>query len=260
MKIFTVVLLSLILLSVTQVYAQPEEQGVTILALPFENATADKIQDGLKNGIPDILTAFLSPYSDKIKCVDRRSLENIYQEQSLDLQGWIAQDYGFAMGKMLQAQYVMRGSYQKEKGQLSVSVFLYDTETTQLVKSFSADAQTQSLPRVCEKLAHDISRYLKVSVKKIENLPVDEDPVKSALLIEGLGFYYNGQYPSALAQFIKVVQMDENDESAAYWLAKTYQQSGRADHAVIEYESFLKRFPQSRKQEEVDNILVELRK
>ena len=59
-------------------------EPATLLILPFENATEQSDKNVVAKGLPDLLTAFLSPESDRIRLVDRDQVDEIMAEGRLE--------------------------------------------------------------------------------------------------------------------------------------------------------------------------------
>ncbi len=234
-------------------FAQSDDIPV-VLMMPFDNATAQQGFDSLKNGIPDLLTAFLSPYQDKVTVIDRGVMEGIFAEKSLSWEGLSDEKSLSQLGKLAQARYVIRGSVSGNGDSLRINAFVYETETTRLLKSFEGVDKANHLTHLIQEIASDIAGYFKTDmkdVKDLEELPLEEDPAKNLNFIYGLGYYHSGQSELALTYFMKILGDHPEDELAHYWLGKSFLQAGMGEHAKIEFKKYLKRYPQGEKKEDV---------
>ena len=116
-------------LSPVQVLAQDVP---VILIVPFDNATGTPEFDALEEGLPDLLTAFLTPYDDQLRIIDRILMEEIFAERSLNWQGFSEKDAFQKAGQLAQARYILRGSISGSANLLGINALLYETETTRL--------------------------------------------------------------------------------------------------------------------------------
>jgi len=253
-----IILLSILyLLCPNQGLAQLDDIPV-ILIIPFDNATGQKKFNSLKKGMPDLLTAFLSPYHDKVAVIDRGIMEGIFTEKSLSWEGFTEENSLNQLGKLAQAKYLVRGSVSGKDNSFFINVFLYETETSRLLTSFESTDPEDNLTKTAQLIASQISEYFQANIKKVkdlENLSLDENPERSLNLIYGLGYYHNGQSELAMSYFMKILENDPKDELAHYWLGKSFLQAEMRDHARLEFEQYLKVYPQGVKNEDVINEL-----
>ncbi len=92
----------------------------------------------------------------------------------------------------------------------------------------------------------------------MEDLPLDEDPKKSLLMIHGLSSFHNGELHRAMTCFLKVLERDPSDAAAHFWLARSFLGAGLEVHAKIELEQFLVKFPRSDRVRKVKRLLKSL--
>ena len=234
------------------------QQSSTLLIIPFDNATDEKKLDSLKEGLPDLLTAFLAPYHERLTILDRQAINQFFAEKSLSWEGFKEGNSINQLGQSLQAKYVLRGSMRGKANALGINVALYETETTQLLKSFECEGRVDHLSDAVQNIAAQIAEYFKADLQKLSELPVEEDPAKNLDLIYGLGYFHNGQFPDAITYFSKILKDHPDDESARYWLGKSFYGADMQDHARVEWEQFLKNFPGSEKAKEVESLLTEI--
>ncbi len=245
----------LALLIPTQGLADSKEKPVIVI-IPFENATGKEAYESLSTGLPDLLTAFLSPYDERVTIIDRGLLESVFSEKSLSWEGFTSEKSWTQLGQLSQADYILRGSVLFSDNKFTINASLYELESTQLLKAFESYGSSKNLSHLVQKITVQLAEYLKTDIKLIEDLPIDDNPEKSFNFISGVGYYYNGQFELALTYFMKVLESHPDDELAQYWLAKTFQEAGMVDHAQLEFRVFLKKHPKSEKFSEVKGYLI----
>ena len=231
-----------------------------ILILPFDNATGNQEFDALEEGLPDLLTAFLTPYDDQLRIIDRILMEEIFAERSLSWQGFSEKDAFQKAGQLAQARYILRGSISGSANLLGINALLYETETTRLIRSIESRVPSNQLTSAVQDLAQQLAEHFETEIPEVPELPLEEDPVKSVNLMYGLSYYYAGQYEKALTYTMKILENDADDELGRYWLARSFLGAGLEDHARLEFQDFLARFPDSPKAGEIKNQLEKLEK
>ncbi len=244
-------------LSPVQVLAQDVP---VILIVPFDNATGTQEYDALEEGLPDLLTAFLTPYDDQLRIIDRSLLEEVFAERSLSWEGFSQKDTFQKAGQLAQAQYILRGSISLSANLLGINALLYETDTTRLVGSLESWVPSDQLTSAAQDLAQQLAQHFQTEIPQVPELPLEEDPVKSVNLMYGLSYYYAGQYEKALTYAMKILEDDADDELGRYWLAQSFLGAGLENHARLEFQDFLARFPDSSKAGEIRNQLERLEK
>lgn len=238
---------------------EADERPATLLILSFNNATGEPGYAALEKGVPDLLSALFSPHAERVRLVERERLDLIVREQSLSWQQFVEVHSLGQIGKFVQADYILRGSFTRVGSKLQVQALVYETETTQLVTSAESNGDADDLVIVCRRLVDGMMRFFSAKTGKAPRFPVDEDPEKTALMIDGLGYFYSGQLHKAFPAFMKIIAKDPRDSPARYWLGRSFYEAGLADHATIELEDFLRLFPKHAKVAEVKQLLEAIR-
>ncbi len=246
----------------------PEEQHpeqnrppATVLILTFENSTGHQKLDAVAGAVPDLVTAFLVSGTDRVRVVDRKVLEKIYEEKSLTWQGLLADRSALRTGALSRAKYILRGSLRRrDRGRgkveaVEVQAFLHETDSTRLLKSFAAHGAPGEIVKLCREIASEVAGFFREDLPPIEDLPLDEDPKKSLLMIYGLSSFHNDEPHRAMTCFLKVLERDPGDAAAHFWLARSFLGAGLEDHAKIELEQFLAKFPRSDRVRTVKSLL-----
>lgn len=236
-----------------------ELRPATLLILLFDNATREPTYAALEKGIPDLMSALLSPHAERVRLVERERLDSILREQSLSWQQYVEVHSLRQIGKFVQADYILRGSFTRVGSKLQVQALVYETETTRLVTSAESKGDADDLVTVCRQLADGMMRFFSAQTGKAPTLPADDDPEKTALMIDGLGYFYSGQLHKAFPAFMKMLAKDPRDSLARYWLGRSFYEAGLADHATIELQDFLRLFPKHAKVAEVKQLLEAIR-
>jgi len=252
--IYCLFAISILLQFCAVAFAQAKTVPKALLILPFDAPTNDVQHQPLSQGIPDLLMAYLAPYSEHMFLVDREHFHALVKESGLNFQGFLKEKNLGQVGELVQAHFILRGSFVIQSKQISIQAFLVQTENTQLLKSFEQKGSIHDLVKLCQALSKDIGAYFSAPLKSLPPLERDEDPKRNVRLIYGLGYYFNGQFHKAFPEFMKILKENPKDAEARFWLAKSFLEAGLKDHAQMEFQRFQKDFPVHGKMVEVRKI------
>ncbi len=230
----------------------------SLMILPFEAVSVESEYRSLENGIPDILMACLSAHSDSVQVLDRDHLNSLAQELGLVYETSMDRKSVAQIGRLASAHFILTGSFWVNKGTLEAQMFVYETETTRLIGSTDFRVPVDSLTSSCEPFAKKISaQFDKIKKSPFRNLRTESHPETSRYMIQGLGFYYNGEFWKAFPAFLKVLEMDPDHANARFWLGKSYMHAGMSDLAEISLKEFVRRFPKHEKWKEAQRLIQE---
>ena len=230
--------------------------GPALLLLPFDNATGQARYDVLVAGLPDILSACLSEFSDEVVVVDRTVVEPLLREQGLSVEAYTEPGRQQRIGALIGADFVVRGSLTASDGQLHVELLAFNVTMATLAHTQRAKLRPASIIEdVCAKLAPSLAWRLAEMPAARATVHAAE-PEEQLLLMRGLKFYYTWGYVEALAPFLKLIRLNAEDEAAHFWLARSFAGAGLTDYARVQFEDFLTRFPGSARTDEVRQLLI----
>jgi len=106
------------LANITSGDAQTHPRGPTLAVLPFDNMSGDASQEFFSDGLTDELITDLSRF-DELRVLARNTTF-AYKKKAVDIQ---------ELGRQLQAQYVIEGSFRRVPDQISVTAQLLDART-----------------------------------------------------------------------------------------------------------------------------------
>jgi TolB-like protein len=112
---------------------EAQRRGPTIAVLPFDNLSGDPSQDFFSDGISEQLITVLSHF-DPLRVLARNSTF-AYKKKAADAQ---------EIGRQLNAQYIVEGSFRRVADQISVTAQLIDARTGTHVWAESFDRPTAS--------------------------------------------------------------------------------------------------------------------
>jgi len=237
--------------------ATPQER--TLIILPFDAATKSQAHLELREGIPDIFSSCFTAHSSSITLLDRSHLGAIINELGLNYDAPMAKESAVKIGHFSSARYIMTGSFMVNNGDLEIQALLYETETMRLVGTAESQGKLNDIIDNCAGFVRQI--LAKLDKGKKEFSPAkgnDTMPEVNRNMIEGLGFFYNGEFWKAFPAFLKVLEKDPGHGLAKFWLGKSYFAAGMPDLARVSLDEFMVQFPKHGKLKEAKRLLQEV--
>jgi adenylate cyclase len=131
-----------------------QPRGSTLAVLPFDNLSGDPGQEFFSDGISEQLITVLSHF-DQLRVLARNSTF-AYKKKAVDAQ---------ELGRQLQAQYVIEGSFRRVPDQISVTAQLIDARTGTHVWAQTYDHPTASTSLLS--LQNDIAQHIGAAIGDI---------------------------------------------------------------------------------------------
>lgn len=157
------------------VYAQPVHQNLRLVILPFKNLTHAPADDWLGESFAESLTMGLLKF-DALQLVERAQIGNVLKEQQFGQSGYVDETSAPQIGKLLGAQVVVLGSFQKVGDQLQANVRFVDVATGRIDGKHAAQV-TGAFNQIFDlqkQLATDLLAQLEVPAKPAEMANLDQ--------------------------------------------------------------------------------------
>lgn len=119
-------------LSQAQAQAVSEVAPTRLVVVPFRNLTPNSADDWLGESFSENLTMALSQ-SRQLELVERSQLELLMHEQGLGQSAYADENTAPQLGKLIGAQHMLLGSYQKQGSRILVNARLVEVETGRIV-------------------------------------------------------------------------------------------------------------------------------
>jgi TolB-like protein len=234
-------------------------EPTALLILPFDNATNDESLEGLSAGLPELLTACFSGYTQSITVVERTGLDALLEEQSLSIEHYVTGKGLNELGQVTGADFVLRGSITGANSGYFVQALLFNISTTVLTTSVESSLDENDLvSNLCNGVAVPLVQQLAGKQRRGRLLLIEQQPERQQLLMTGLKHYYNGSYAQAMSPFLKLVKSHPGDPVPHYWLARSFEGAGLHDFARIQLTEYLAIFPEGTRRDSVMSLLDEL--
>src|SRR5258708_748979 len=134
--------------------AQNQSRGPTIAVLPFDNLSGDPSQEFFSDGVSDELMTVLSRFN-QLRVLARNTTF-AYKKRAIDVE---------ELGRQLQAQYVIEGSFKRVPDQIGVTAQLIDTRTGTHVWAQTYERLTASTSLLS--IQNDIAQHIGAAVGDI---------------------------------------------------------------------------------------------
>ncbi len=217
-----------------------------IAVLLFDSALPRQFE-GLKEGMADIVTACFTAHAAHAEILDRSQLEGISAEATVN--------FDVKKIQLKSATHLLRGSLAPHDDGFAVTLMLYDLAAAQLVASADASGSTEEVAKTaCNAVDALVGKFGALEAGHSGTAaPVTEE--NGRLMLEGMGYYYNGAFERALPAFLKLLKAEPENAAALYWLGKSYSGAGMKEEARIEFEKFAAKFPADARHAEVEGYL-----
>jgi tetratricopeptide (TPR) repeat protein len=135
----------------------------TLAILPLTNHSPDVKLDEYGSGLADVLQASLSAFPG-VRLVDREKLNLVLSEQNLSASGLVDPKAAVALGKLLQAQRLLLGSFLELGGNVCLQTRLVDGETGAVLASHKTTGRRDGVAEMIEdltlKTVSDLSQHV----------------------------------------------------------------------------------------------------
>jgi len=156
-------LVATLVASAVRLPAQRSESWPLVGALPFANSVVGEERVALNpliSGIPELILIELSR-NPALRTVEPQRLHRVLASQKLDPQGRLDDEAASHIGRILGAQWVIRGTFTGDgHGTIRIAAYMVDVATAQVEHTASAEGKQANLAaligQLSEHLGHDM--------------------------------------------------------------------------------------------------------
>ena len=220
-------------------YGTSEE---VVSVLYFENLRGIQDHQWISKGIADSLISELAPV-EGLTLVEREELQEVIDEQQLSLSGLTAADGAAELGRMLNAGFLVSGSFAVMGENIQVNCRITNTSSARIENSTTETIPFSSLPSLQFRLAEFVCVTLGYEIQT-------ENPVRPSLtamehFYRGIDLFDRGQYREAVLLLEKAVSEEPAYPGPRKTLESCY--------------TFLKEFKKARQTRELKQLAELLR-
>jgi TolB-like protein len=210
-----------------------------VSVLYFENTTQNSDYDWISKGLADMLITDLAQAGPLI-VVEREALEKFLKEQALSLSGIMEENRAVKVGKLLDANQLVYGSYIINGKDIRIDARIANVSTGAITAGIETSGKIKKIFELEKALAQKILGQFSITVPL--QATAQETMAFDALqtYYEGISLFDKGDIQQALEKFLKAKDLDPLSLKPQEGLAAAYQ--------------FLKDFQKLRQQREITRL------
>ncbi len=231
--------------------AAPEtaNENISLLILPFSNATPDQGYNYLAESMNDLLLPCVA--GDRVQVVDRRTSDVRNAEKVLKAKAVYS-------GNVIAADYLLRGSLVQTGRVLKLNTLVFDVATTELVFAKKLVLEGLDIDAAsCQQWRKGLVQATRAEKKFI--LKTEVFPEREHLLTESIARLNNGEAAVAMSNLLRLSYEYPGEAGIEYWLAKAFFQAGLYDLAKIQITQYISFHPDTDQVDELAGILVRIK-
>ena len=233
-----------ILLSLLLQPASGADRFKRVAVMPFENTTREKALDWLGGGIAETLTTELG-HIPEFTLVERTRLNDALKEIKLGQSAAVDPATAQRMGRILGADSIVVGSFQKVQDVLRIQARIIEVETGQV--RAPARVEGKDILRLQVDIATKLVEEMKGSLAQAEKQRLETLPSKNLdalrALSDGAYFLRNDLTQDALKEFDRAISLDPGFTEAHYYKGVALAKLKQWDDAVTSLKRTLPRLP-----------------
>ncbi len=210
----------------------------TLVVMPFEDRSPSPEWAWLGKGLAEMLTTDLSG-SSRLVLLDRMRLEPLLSEMDLAAGGLVDPDTAARLGRLLAADRVLFGSYEKDGDSLRIVAYLFNLGTQEVLRVERVQGAPGDVFALEKRLVRQVLQRLDVPLSDEERGRVERVATDSLPAFEhfsrGLGRFDRGEWFEAWVEFRLAARADPGYLDARARLAELYGDLGQPQHALVEY-------------------------
>jgi adenylate cyclase len=185
---------------------KPSAPGVkpSIAVLPFDNMSGDADKAYFADGMTEDLITDLSKVGGLVVIARNSTFQ--YKDKARDVR---------AIGKALNASYVLEGSIRRQGDSVRVNAQLIDASTGTHVWADRYDGELKNIFTLQDTIAHSVAKALAVELTKDESDRVTQRGTENVqaydMVLRGWGHYLKqtpDEFKAAIADFMKATEID----------------------------------------------------
>lgn len=215
-----------------------------LAVMDFENASRDKALDWIGVGIAETLSTELGRIQD-LTLVERNRLNDALKELKFGRSEAVDQATAQKMGRMLGADSVVVGSFQKFQNNLRIVARVVDVETGTIRVPARVDGVYNDMFALQIDLAKKLVEEMKGSLAEADKKRLEAAPSKNVDALraysDGVYFYRNDLAQDAVAEFDRALALDPNYAEAHFYKGMALAKLKRWDDAITSFKRTLPR-------------------
>ncbi|MDO8734620.1 MAG: tetratricopeptide repeat protein, partial [Elusimicrobiota bacterium] len=156
-------------------------------------------------------------YVKSLKVVERIRLKEIIAEQKLQASGAIDPNTAVKIGRFLDIDFIIVGSYRKLKEELSVTAKIINIKTSKEENSVEVRGTFNGLFNLQDEIIFKIAQAINTPVLKSEKAKIEESRIKNLAVYEwytkGADYYDKNEYDKSMEYYKKALNVIEKEKN-----------------------------------------------
>jgi outer membrane protein assembly factor BamB/TolB-like protein len=213
-----------------------------IAVTPFENITQEKALDWVGGGIAELLTTDLGKFSE-FRLVERSRLNDALKEIKLGQSASVDPATAQRMGKILGADSMIVGSFQKFQDDMRIVARVVEVETAEVRSTARVDGLYKNLLSLQNEISLKLVEEMKGSLATADKGKLEALPSKNLDAVQALsnGAYFlrNDMIQDAVKEFDRAIALDSNFTEAHYYKGVALARLKQWDEAIASLKRIL---------------------
>lgn len=227
--------LAMITASAVRLSAQQHQSWPLVGALPFANNVVGDEHAALNpliSGIPELILIELAR-NPAIRTAEPARLRRVLTSQKLDPQGRVDDEAAAHVGRILGAQWVIRGNFTGDgRGAIRIAAYMVDVATGQVEHTASAEGRQANLAgligQISEHLGHDLHLAdLPKDSKRARELTQKASYQTTLLFARAIEARDAGRVQQAITMLQQLLANEPEYEPAQHELTRLHSDRGR---------------------------------
>jgi len=177
--------------------------------LPFANANNDPSLDWLTQGIPETITSDLQAFRGMV-LVERLQIRKVMDEQKLQHTGLIDEDAVVKLGRLIGANILVVGAFQKQGELIRLTARFVDVQTGGIIQTAKSTGKMEDIFDLQDQIVQNLIKNLNIESKQGELAKIGTRTSLEAYKHFGQGALLQARkdYQGAAEEFGKAVKTD----------------------------------------------------
>ena len=197
----------------------------TVAVMPFQNATNDPSLDWLSMGIPETITDDLLTMGGFV-LIERIQLWRVMEEQALQLTGAIDNATAMEIGKLLGANLLVVGAFQKQGDTVRLTARFVEAQTGGVLQSTKITGSIDNIFDLQDRIVEDLAVGLNLGVARTKSTTPRRRPTKSLEAFQHFGqatlLQARKDYQGAVGELQKAIAVDPGFSLARDYLMEEF--------------------------------------
>jgi hypothetical protein len=228
-------LLAMTTASAVRLRAQQHDSSPVVGALPFANSVVGDEHATLNpliSGVPELILLELAR-NPTIRAVEPARLRRVLSSQKLDPQGRIDDEAAARIGRILGAQWVIRGNFTSDgRGTIRIAAYMVDVASGQVEHTASAEGKQANLAGLIGQISEHLGRDMHLAElpkdsKRAHELTQKASYQTTLLFARAIEARDAGRVQQAITLLQQLLSDDPGYEPAQHELTRLHSDRGR---------------------------------